>query len=109
MTQFFVEGGFSMWIILFGGLATAAAATVLGRERRSRILQAGAFFVLLASVFGLSMGMSAVSAHAPNFPDPAAAAIIGLGELAHNGTFGAAVALALWIASLVTHRAQTAS
>ncbi len=102
MIQFFTDGGFPMWIILFGGLAAAAAAAVSRRDGRSEVLRGGAFFCLLAGVLGMAAGMVAVSHGAPQYEDTAHAVAIGLGELANNGILGAGLAFALWIGSVAT-------
>lgn len=100
--NYMAEGGLNMWLLLAVGVGSAVVAAGKPREARSSILAVGSWLCLVFGMLGLALGMEAVSANYGRFDDPVAAIGTGLGELANNGSFGAILALALGIASLVT-------
>ncbi len=110
MVRYFQEGGFSMWLILIVGVASVAVAAVRRGEGRSRALWIGSYASLVMGVFGMAMGMHAVSQHIVRYADKGAAVAAGLGELSNNGTFSAllATALAVGALTLAPKRANTA-
>jgi hypothetical protein len=99
-------GGWGMWAILLGGIGFAAYAVTRPREARSGVLLAGCIFVTIMGMVGMASGMEAVAAgvtHTGKFAENGAELIgEGLGELANNGTFAGAVAMALGLAAIVT-------
>ena len=104
MIEFMREGGMGMWAMLIAFVAVAVLAATRSRQRRAIVLGSGAFLCLLLGQVGMATGMEAVSAKYSQFPDKVAAIGTGLGELAHNGIFGAGLALVFGVAALITHR-----
>lgn len=101
MTQYFQDGGYAMYLTLFTLLGTIGVAGVW-RKQASRVLTNGAFLVLAQGLFGLASNLNAVSSQYTRFPDHVQAIGTGIGEAANAGTFAAAVATLLWVASLAT-------
>jgi hypothetical protein len=108
MMEFMRDGGISMWLLLVTAVGLGGYAAAVTPARRSGVLQVAVILVLIEGMFGLSSGMLAVSRNVARFPDKAEAMAVGLGELSNNGTFAAALALALGIAALVTARRPSA-
>jgi hypothetical protein len=102
MVEYFRDGGFPMWLILIAALATVVLAALARKQERSRVLFGGAFAEVVLGMLGMALGMVAVSKGVAHFPDKAAATAQGLGELANNGSFGAAFATLLGIGAIVT-------
>lgn len=103
MMEYMAEGGWGMWLMLISTIAVAVIAAMRGKKARPPILLAGCILVIIESILGMATGMVAVSQKYDKFPDKLDAVATGLGELSNNGTFGAALALALGIAAVVTH------
>lgn len=104
------EGGFNMWLLLAVAVGSGVLAATRPRDARPAVLMAGSWLCMVLGILGLALGMEAVSAHYGRFDDPTAALGTGLGELANNGSFAAALALVLGAASAVTKRtARTAT
>ncbi len=106
MMDWFREGGYPMWLLLVTALASGGFALGRGKRGRAFALFVGMQLVIVEGIFGLSTGMIAVSRAVATFPDPARAIGVGLGELANNGTFSAALALALGLAALACRHAE---
>jgi CHASE2 domain-containing sensor protein len=104
MMEFFRNGGWSMWLLLVTAVASGAYAAAAAPSRRSAVLGGAVILLLIEGMFGLSLGMIAVSHGVEHFPDKAAAIAVGLGELANNGIFAAGLALVLGAAALATRR-----
>lgn len=110
MMDFMRDGGASMWLILASAIATVAIAATRAERARPVVLLAGCILVLAEGLAGMALGMVAVQRNYAQFPDPDKIRVIaqGLSELSNNGTFAAALALALGLAALVTRpRAST--
>lgn len=101
MMNFMREGGISMWLMLATALGAFAFAATRTKPQRPAVLVTGCLAVMIESLLGLSTGMLMVSRVAPRLPDPTAAIAEGLGELSHNGTFGAALAALLGVGALI--------
>ncbi len=109
MMSFMQEGGVAMWLMLVSAIAVAGIGFTRAADRRAAFLRGGTTLLLIEGLFGMGMGMRAVSgfANGPKFAEmgnQAAIVATGLGELANNGLFGAALALLLAIAALVSDR-----
>ena len=103
--NYFRDGGFGMWLMLAGFLATVVIAVVRPRVARPGILAVGCIAQVILGMLGMATGMLAVAHYFTRNPDANAAVVAqGLGELANNGTFGATLAAILGIAALVTGR-----
>ena len=109
MMNYMRDGGMNMWLLLAVAIGAAVLAVVRPKQARPGILLGGSWLCLVFGILGLALGMEAVSAHYTRFDDPVAALGTGLGELANNGTFAAALAFVLGIASAVTRRMQRAA
>lgn len=109
MMEYMRNGGFMMWVMLIGAIATVVVAAVW-RQRRTRVLTIGSVVELGLGLFGMALGLSMASGGFVRFPDKVVALGTGLGELANNGTFAAALAglLALTAAAVaITSRARS--
>ena len=102
MLTYFQDGGFSMWLILLVSIASVAVAMASKGPRRARVFALGSYAALISGVFGMAMGMVAVSHNIARFADKGAAVAQGLGELSNNGTFAAALSLVLALAAVAT-------
>jgi hypothetical protein len=102
MLSFMRDGGVNMWALLVAAIATVVVAASRPKKDRSTVLLAGTILALVLGLFGMAAGMKAVAANYTRFPEPLAAIAEGLQELANNGVFGGAIALALGVAALVT-------
>ena len=112
MMSFMQEGGVNMWLLLVTAIAAAGIGFTRSADRRGAFFRASATLLLIEGVFGMGLGMRAVAGFAgsPKFAemtDQAALVATGLGELANNGLFGAALALLLAIAATVSDRLPT--
>lgn len=105
--DFMQNGGANMWLMLASAVLAAVVAATRPAPKRAGVLRAATVLLLIEGMFGLALGMIAVSANAGRFPDVPAAIATGLGELANNGAFGAILALLLGIGSLVADRAAS--
>jgi len=101
MIQYFVEGGFSMILILITALAAATLALLRKGPARAEILLQAAVLVLLEGLFGIASNMEAVADYLRAHPEEPAALAQGIGEAMNSGTFAATVALILWVAGVV--------
>jgi hypothetical protein len=104
MIEFMSEGGWSMWFMLISAIAVVVIAALRSPKARPQILLAGCILTIIESILGMATGMAAVANHYDQFPDKVGAVAAGLSELSNNGTFGAALALALGIAAIVTYQ-----
>jgi hypothetical protein len=104
MINFFREGGFGMWAILIGAVATFGLALTRPRAARPGIFATGCVLSLVLGMFGMASGMVAVSHGYAHFPDRVAALAEGLRELSNNGTFAAGLAILQGAMALVTAR-----
>jgi hypothetical protein len=95
MLTYFQEGGYAMWMILAVAVASLATAGTARGQRRCRALWLGSYGALIAGVFGMAVGMVAVSRNIARYADKGAAVAEGLGELSNNGTFAAVLATGL--------------
>jgi hypothetical protein len=109
MMEFMRNGGYAMWVMLVTAVAVAVLAATRKGESRPRVLGAGCVALIIEGILGLSTGMYAVSAKYVLFPDKVDAIAQGLGELANNGTFSAALATLLGIAAIVLRRNPAAA
>ena len=106
MIEYFRNGGYPMWLMLFAAIGTVVFAAVRKREDRSSVLFGGAFACVVLGLFGLAIGMVAVAKAVPRFPEIERGGIVaqGLYELANNGSFGAALATILGIGAILTRK-----
>jgi hypothetical protein len=107
MMNYFREGGFGMWLMLAGFLATIVIAAVRPRIARPGVFAVGTIAQLFLGILGMATGMMAVAHHiVQRNPDNAGIVVAqGLGELSNNGTFAVLLGTILGVASLVTGRA----
>lgn len=100
MITYFQNGGYGMFAILIVAIVATAVAVARKGEARSRTLWLGSYGCTVSGVFGMAVGMTAVSANIGRFADKGAAVAQGLGELSNNGTFAVACATLLGLAAL---------
>jgi hypothetical protein len=97
MIQYFVEGGYSMILILVTALAAPTLALLRKGPARAEILSQAAVLVLLQGLFGVASNMEAVADYLRAHPEEPAAVAQGIGEAMNAGSFAAIVALLLWV------------
>ncbi len=104
MMNYFREGGFPMWVILFIAVGSVGIALFRGPKARPMVLLAGCIGTIISGVGGMALGMDMVSKGFAHHPDKVEALGIGLGELSNCGSFSAALAFLLGVAAIVAHR-----
>lgn len=104
MMQYMCEGGGNMWGLLVVAIASFVIAFLKPAKDRPGVFGTGAIVLIAGGMFGMALGLDAVSRNYARFPDHIEAIGAGLGELSHNGTFAAVLALLLGLAALVTKR-----
>lgn len=109
MMNFMRDGGFNMWLILAAAIATVVIAFLKPAKERAGVFAIGAVILIGLGMFGMALGMKAVSNNFARFPDHAEAIGIGLGELSNNGSFGGLLATVFGIAALITKRLAKAA
>ena len=101
MIQYFVEGGYSMILILATALAAPTLALLRKGPARAEVLSQAAVLVLLEGLFGVASNMEAVADYLRAHPEEPDAVAQGIGEAMNAGTFATAVALVLWVAAVI--------
>lgn len=100
MLDYVLEGGWTMGLMIVTALV--AFGWAYGRPRsRARVLRNASVVVLMEGMLGIASGLTAVSKNLAAAPDPARQTLVGLGELAHNGTLSAGLFIVLAVASVV--------
>ena len=106
MLDYMRDGGWTMWLMVL----TAVFAGIWAYSRpgsATRLLARASVVVLMEGMLGLASGLAAVSKHLADAPEPAKLTLVGMGELAHNGTLAAGLFLVLGTSSLVAEQLRS--
>ena len=90
--EFFRDGGYAMWLMLFAFIGSAVFAATRDAKDRPAVLLGGCILSLILGILGMATGMQAVAANYAKFPEPLDAVAQGLRELSNNGIFSALLA-----------------
>lgn len=101
MLDFFRDGGFNMWLLLFSAVATFGVAAMRKPGDRAITFLTGCIISLILAILGISLGLQMVAANYQRFPEPLAALAMGLRELSNNGIFGVLLATVQGMAAIV--------